>query len=79
MKFDELDKRMRIYETSHDFCILPNIYMVARIDGRGFTSLTKKKHDFQRSFDETFRLYGRNSKAPHELWFQYYLWIYRKR
>lgn len=55
MKFDELDKRLRIYETAHDFCVLPNIYMVARIDGRGFTRLTKEKHDFAKPFDESFR------------------------
>ncbi len=55
MKFDELDKKLRIYETSHDFCVPPNIYMVARIDGRGFTKLTKEKHSFKRPFDEQFR------------------------
>lgn len=55
MKFDELDKKLRIYETAHDFCVPPNIYMVARIDGRGFTKLTKEKQNFKRPFDETFR------------------------
>lgn len=55
MKFDELDKKLRIYETSHDFCVPPNIYMVARIDGRGFTKLTKEKHSFERPFDKKFR------------------------
>ena len=55
MKFDELDKKLRIYETSHDFCVLPSIYMVARIDGRGFTRLTKETHAFERPFDEKFR------------------------
>lgn len=55
MKFDELDKRLRIYETAHDFCVPPNIYMVARIDGRGFTKLTKETHSFERPFDERFR------------------------
>ncbi len=55
MKFNELDKRLRIYETAHDFCVPPNIYMVARIDGRGFTRLTKEKHPFKRPFDEKFR------------------------
>ncbi len=57
MKFDELDKKLRIYETSHDFCVPPNIYMVARIDGRGFTRLTKEVHNFNRPFDERFRDY----------------------
>lgn len=55
MKFDELDKRLRVYETAHDFCVPPNIYMVARIDGRGFTKLTKESHAFERPFDEKFR------------------------
>lgn len=55
MKFDELDKKLRIYETSHDFCVPPNIYMVARIDGRAFTRLTKELHSFDKPFDEKFR------------------------
>ncbi|MCB9231024.1 MAG: guanylyltransferase [Bacteroidia bacterium] len=55
MRFDELEKKLRIYETAHDFCVPPEIYMVARIDGRGFTRLTKEKHDFNRPFDERFR------------------------
>jgi tRNA(His) guanylyltransferase len=43
MKFDELDYKMRIYETCADICVLPEeIFMVARIDGRGFTRLTKE-------------------------------------
>jgi tRNA(His) guanylyltransferase len=55
MKFDDLDKKLRVYETAHDFCVPPNIYMVARIDGRGFTRLTKEAHEFERPFDERFR------------------------
>ncbi len=55
MKFDDLDTKLRIYETAHDFCVPPNMYMVARIDGRNFTKLTKEKHNFKRPFDETFR------------------------
>ncbi len=55
MKFDDLDKKLRVYETAHDFCVPPNIYMVARIDGRSFTKLTKETHDFERPFDEKFR------------------------
>lgn len=42
MKFDELDVRMRVYETAHDQSVLPGVYMVARIDGRNFTRLTKE-------------------------------------
>ena len=55
MKFDELDKRMRVFETLHDQLVLPNIYMVARIDGRSFTRLTKEVHKFESPFDERFR------------------------
>ena len=55
MKFDDLDKKMRVFETAHDFCVLPNMYMVARIDGRSFTKLTKDKHQFETPFDLKFR------------------------
>ena len=55
MKFDDLDKKMRVFETAHDFCVLPNMYMVARIDGRSFTKLTKEKHQFEAPFDVRFR------------------------
>ncbi len=55
MKFDELDDRMRIYETAHDLCILPDLYMVARLDGRSFTRLTKEVHQFDAPFDVRFR------------------------
>ena len=34
MVFDELDKKMRIYEQSLDQILLPEKYMVARIYGR---------------------------------------------
>ena len=37
MKFDDLDERMRIFETAHDHRVLPGVFMVARLDGRGFT------------------------------------------
>jgi tRNA(His) guanylyltransferase len=55
MKFDDLDKTMRRFETAHDHCVLPGIYMVARLDGRGFTRLTKEVHRFEAPFDERFR------------------------
>lgn len=57
MKFDDLDKKMRVFETSHDTCVLPEMYIVARIDGRGFTRLTKELHDFEKPFDIHFRDY----------------------
>jgi tRNA(His) 5'-end guanylyltransferase len=55
MKFDELDEKMRVYETAHDHCVLPEMHMVARIDGRSFTRLTKEVHKFESPFDARFR------------------------
>lgn len=55
MKFDDLDSKMRVFETRHDHCVLPGIYIVARLDGRNFTRLTKEIHDFEIPFDERFR------------------------
>lgn len=55
MKFDELDEKMRVFETTHDLCVLPGLYMVARLDGRSFTRLTKDVHKFQAPYDERFR------------------------
>jgi tRNA(His) 5'-end guanylyltransferase len=55
MKFDELDETMRVFETAHDLCVLPGLYMVARLDGRSFTRLTKDVHQFEAPFDVRFR------------------------
>jgi tRNA(His) 5'-end guanylyltransferase len=55
MKFDDLDERMRVYETAHDLCVLPGLFMVARIDGRGFTRLTKEILSLEAPFDASFR------------------------
>ncbi len=55
MKFDDLDQKMRVFETAHDLCVLPGLYMVARLDGRGFTHLTKEVHRFEAPFDARFR------------------------
>ncbi len=55
MNFDELDKKMRVYEQSLDQVILPETYMVARLDGRGFTRLTKEICKFEAPFDARFR------------------------
>lgn len=54
MRFDDFDKKMRMYEQSLDQNILPDMYMVARLDGRGFTKFTKKA-GFEKPFDEGFR------------------------
>jgi hypothetical protein len=55
MKFDDLDAKMRVFETASDVCVLPEIFMVARLDGRSFTRLTKEKQNFEAPFDERFR------------------------
>ena len=55
MKFDELDSKMRVFETAHDHSVLPAMFLVARIDGRNFTRLTKEVHKFEAPYDERFR------------------------
>lgn len=55
MKFDELDAKMRVFETAHDRSVLPGMFLVARIDGRNFTRLTKEVHQFEAPFDVRFR------------------------
>lgn len=55
MNFDDLDKSMRVFETAHDVCVLPGIHIVARIDGRSFTRLTKEVCKFETPFDIRFR------------------------
>jgi tRNA(His) 5'-end guanylyltransferase len=55
VKFDELDQRMRVYETAHDQLVVPGVHVVARIDGRNFTRLTREIHQFEAPYDERFR------------------------
>lgn len=55
MKFDDIDKLMRLFETSNDRYVLPEVYIIARIDGRSFTKLTKKTCNFDAPFDERFK------------------------
>lgn len=55
MKFDDLDAKMRAFETARDPSALPGVFLVARIDGRSFTRLTKEIMRFERPFDERFR------------------------
>ena len=57
MKFEDIDSKMRVFETSSDICVLPEIYMVARIDGRNFTRLTKEIYKFDAPYDSRFRDY----------------------
>lgn len=55
MKFEQLDRRMRVYETAHDHCVLPGVHMVARIDGRSFSHLTRVAHKLEAPYDERLR------------------------
>ena len=55
MKFDDLDTKMRRYEQSIDQCVLSDMYLVARLDGRSFSRLTKEICDFEAPFDVRFR------------------------
>lgn len=55
MNFDELDSKMRVYEESLDQVILPEIYLVARLDGNCFTRLTREICQFEAPFDIKFR------------------------
>lgn len=55
MKFDDFDKEMRIYEESLDQYIQQEMYLVARLDGRSFTRLTKEVCGFEAPFDIRFR------------------------
>ena len=55
MNFDELDSKMRVYEQSLDQVLLPELYLVARLDGNRFTRLTKEVCKFEAPFDIKFR------------------------
>lgn len=55
MDFDTLDKQMRRFEQSLDRTMLEGIYVVARLDGHGFTRLTKKEWNLEKPFDIRFR------------------------
>lgn len=57
MKLDELDAKMQPYEKAADVVVLPEIHILARLDGRSFTQLTKERHAFERPYDERFRDY----------------------
>jgi tRNA(His) guanylyltransferase len=55
MQFDDLDRKLRVFETAHDHCVLPGIYIVARLDGRSFARLTGEICQFDKPFDVRFR------------------------
>jgi len=51
----DLDERMRRFETALDAPVPPGFQIVARLDGRGFTRLTKELCRFEAPFDPRFR------------------------
>lgn len=55
MKFEDLDTRMRVYEAADDRHVLPGLFIVVRLDGRGFTRQTKEVWDLEAPFDPRFR------------------------
>ena len=55
MNFDDLEAKMRVYEQSLDQMLLPELYLVARLDGNRFTRLTKEICSFEAPFDTLFR------------------------
>ena len=56
MKFDDFDKMMRRHELSLNETVPSCEWIVLRLDGRGFTTLTKEALDFTRPFDERFHV-----------------------
>lgn len=55
MKFDDLDERLRVFESIGDEPLATDGQLVARLDGRGFTKLTKDRLELAKPFDPRFR------------------------
>jgi len=53
--FEQLDRRMRVYETAHDHCVLPGVHIVARVDGRSFSHLTRVAMGITEPYDPRMR------------------------
>lgn len=54
MKFAELDTRMRAFEGAGNTVLPLTEFLVARLDGRGFTRLTKESLSLEKPFDARF-------------------------
>ena len=54
MRFEELDTKLRQYETHDDYCVMAEMYIVVRLDGRGFTKKTKEIWELDAPFDIKF-------------------------
>lgn len=55
MQFDDLDERLRVFERIGDDPLATEGQLVARLDGRGFTKLTKDRLELSKPFDPRFR------------------------
>lgn len=55
MKFDDLDSKMRALECHDDSLITTDRWIIIRLDGRGFTRLTKEVLPLEIPFDPGFR------------------------
>ena len=53
-RIEPIQERMRAAERDHDRCAPVGVYLVARLDGRGFHRLTRDI-DFAKPYDERFR------------------------
>lgn len=56
MKFEEIEGLMRKNEALSEQYILPENFILIRLDGKGFTKLTKEKLNLEKPFDERFHL-----------------------
>uniref|UniRef100_A0AAU6WUI3 tRNA(His) guanylyltransferase Thg1 family protein n=1 Tax=Chryseobacterium endophyticum TaxID=1854762 RepID=A0AAU6WUI3_9FLAO len=54
MKFEEIEAVMRKNESLSEQYILPENYIIVRLDGKGFTKLTKEKLTLEKPFDARF-------------------------
>lgn len=55
MTLDDLAASMHAHETAGDRGAPPGAWIVARLDGRGFTGLLQRRHDLDRPFDLRIR------------------------
>lgn len=55
MEAGSLETRMRALESAQDARLPASVHVVARLDGRGFTRLTKQLLELERPFDVRFR------------------------
>ncbi len=54
MKFEEIEALMRKNESLSEQYALPENFIVVRLDGKGFTKLTKEKLSLEKPFDKRF-------------------------